>query len=235
MPVWEKYPWLCGYAGASLFLEYASRLEPSPSFPWTPFLTLPGKTISSGSYRDILKLCYSIHFIRRTLEVLFIQTYTGGTPIKRESVSEFIYYAVMGFLNGYSLSRSITHSKKVKLSSKMQFYIGILLFAIGQVGNCYCHFSLEQQKQANSPKRFIPKGLFFDSVIAPHYSFEIITWVGYTLASGANLGSLLLLAATLGVLPKWSKVKKEALLKLAESASEKGMIAKKALLFPRIL
>eukprot|EP00746_Dinoflagellata_sp_MGD_P000541 gnl/MRDRNA2_/MRDRNA2_100974_c0_seq1.p1 gnl/MRDRNA2_/MRDRNA2_100974_c0~~gnl/MRDRNA2_/MRDRNA2_100974_c0_seq1.p1 ORF type:complete len:250 (+),score=4.09 gnl/MRDRNA2_/MRDRNA2_100974_c0_seq1:169-918(+) len=218
---WTKYPWLCGY-GISPFLLYYGMIDgrfTSEKFGPQSILTFGGESIDANIYKILLGTSYSLHFIRRALEVAFLQTYTSGTEIKRDSIIELLYYACWAYINGVALSQPVLD--KAKLPSTMQVGIGLAVFASGQVGNAYCHYSLEMQKRENSPNRFIPKGLFFDSIVAPHYTFEILSWVGFTCASGGNLPAATILSLSLFMLWSWSTMKKESLLKL-EKKKEDG-------------
>ena len=62
-----------------------------------------------------------------------------------------------------------------------------------------------------STKRKIPKGLFFDSVIAPNYAFEILAWLSFVAISKSYF-TILFIACGSAIMYKWGCDKKRRLL-----------------------
>ena len=75
------------------------------------------------------------------------------------------------------------------------------MFLIGEAGNCFCHLKLRafrKEKRAGwlSPnsQHVLPHGFLFDCISCPHYSCEILSWLGFFLASWTLPAALFLLA-----------------------------------------
>ena len=119
-----------------------------------------------------------IHFLKRTLEVLFLHKYSGSTELATARLIGFAYafQAVMicGTSNPNPLPSSIT--------------VGTVLFVIGIVGNFYHHYLLaclrgSDTGRGQGKQYAAPKGGLFEYVAAPHYLFELIGWLGIAIVS----------------------------------------------------
>lgn len=62
-------------------------------------------------------------------------------------------------------------------------YAGVVAFLIGICGNFYHHYLLSKLRDDNSKEYKIPHGALFSLVICPHYLFEIIGFLGFTMIS----------------------------------------------------
>ena len=62
-------------------------------------------------------------------------------------------------------------------------YLGVALFLIGELGNLNSHLTLRGLRSAGGNERGIPKGLGFDVVTCPNYTFEVIAWIGIWLVN----------------------------------------------------
>lgn len=125
-----------------------------------------------------------IHFAKRVLESLFLHKYSG--PIGFLTTLMIAgFYSMAAFIIGY-LNRTPLQTMD------SWFYLGILLFIVGIVGNFNQHKRLADLRK-DSMEYKIPSGGLFNYVVCPHYLFEIITWLGIFLLS-RHLGALLVLA-----------------------------------------
>ncbi|MFN8384445.1 MAG: DUF1295 domain-containing protein [Anaerolineales bacterium] len=124
-----------------------------------------------------------IHFAKRVLESLFLHKYSG--PIGFLTTLMIAgFYSMAAFIIGY-LNRTPLQTMD------SWFYLGILLFIVGIVGNFNQHKRLADLRK-DSMEYKIPSGGLFNYVVCPHYLFEIITWLGIFLLS-RHLGALLVL------------------------------------------
>ena len=119
-----------------------------------------------------------LHFLKRTLEVLFLHKYSGSTDLSTAGLIGFVYafHTVMicGTSNPNPLDSSVT--------------VGSLLFIIGTVGNFYHHYLLACLRGGDAgrglAKQYVaPRGGLFEFVAAPHYLFELIGWLGIAIVS----------------------------------------------------
>jgi len=90
------------------------------------------------------------------------------------SVGSFIgvYYALVTLL----ISSWSIHDAELVLP-------GIILFAVGTLGNFYYHVLLRQLRCSDTEKYVEPTGGLFDYVAAPHYLFELLAWWGVALVA----------------------------------------------------
>lgn len=136
-------------------------------------------TIPSPSLAAVL--C-AAHFGKRCLEVLFLHSYSGctdrGTPTQIS-----IYYTLIAILVAYCASRS-NHENN---GTTTMTTIGVLLFAVGIIGNFYHHYLLAKLRtglnESTVSKYVAPTGGLFSYVATPHYLFELIGWLGIAIVS----------------------------------------------------
>jgi very-long-chain enoyl-CoA reductase len=75
-------------------------------------------------------------------------------------------------------------------TSKLDFDIGrlatagVAVFAIGEIGNFYYHYYMSNLRSSGKKGNFLPKGGMFNYVVAPHYFFELLTWLGWNMVLG---------------------------------------------------
>lgn len=118
------------------------------------------------------------HFLKRTLEVLFLHKYSGSTA---ENAAKMIGFA-------YAFQGALVCATANPCPSGSVFYApSIFLFVVGIFGNFYHHYllaSLRSSKTTTGEKKYsAPRGGLFEYVAAPHYLFELIGWLGIALAS----------------------------------------------------
>jgi hypothetical protein len=125
-----------------------------------------------------------IHFAKRVLESLFLHKYSGPVGIFT-TLMIASFYSFAAFLIGY-LNRTPLQTMDA------WSYLGIVLFAVGIIGNFNQHKALADLRK-DSMEYKIPHGGLFEYVVCPHYLFEIIAWTGIFLLS-RHLGAFLVLA-----------------------------------------
>lgn len=209
MPVWTRYPWLCGYliAPASFYLVS----QQANCYVWAaPLLQ---KTASPAT----LAVCWHFHFLRRALEVVFLNVYHGkGIPNERDSALEFLYYLIWGVTNGYTAACVAKATGGDDTMSKPLLPMaGIAFFCVGQAGNFYCHAHLRSLRPSTTDSKWvIPQEFPFSVLAAPHYTFEILSWIGYGLAAGLAPPSLFILGLSLVTLASWGYKRKQKYIKM---------------------
>ena len=124
-----------------------------------------------------------IHFLKRTLETLFLHKYSGGTDLAT-SISIGIYYTLVSIIIS-----SFLVQVPISLYDRNLCSLGIACFLIGQIGNLYHHYILATLRKDDDVRDKglkaykIPSGGFFNLVTMPHYLFELISWFGIALCS----------------------------------------------------
>lgn len=161
---------LVEYFGPMLFVGlYALR----PSFIY-------GADANSTPFNWVAALgviCWMIHFLKREFETIFIHKFSRPTMPLSNLFKNCAYYWVFGAVIGYPLC-----SPSFTPPSETQVYIGLAIFALCEVGNLICHIMLSNLRPAEgSQARTIPSGFLFNYVACPNYTFEIFSWVGFSI------------------------------------------------------
>jgi len=140
-----------------------------------------------------------VHFLRRSIEVLFIHDYRRRMSFI-ETTGAPIYYWFFAFWIGVALR----HDNGYKQTFLALILTGSIIFFLGELGNCYCHLKLrafrkEKRQDALSQKsqHVIPHGFLFELVLCPHYLCEILSWLGFFLATWVLPAALFLLATVM--------------------------------------
>lgn len=88
-----------------------------------------------------------------------------------------IYYWSFGAVIGYPLS-----DPKFSPPADIQVYIGFAIFVVSEIGNLICHLMLSNMRPSEgSTSRTIPRGFLFELVACPNYTFEVASWIGFSI------------------------------------------------------
>ncbi|XP_066282440.1 very-long-chain enoyl-CoA reductase-like [Branchiostoma lanceolatum] len=173
-------------------------------FPEVPFPVVGSLLASDGGFGEwtsagyVLMALWCFHFIRRFVEVLFVHDYRSRLDYL-EGVGTPVYYWVFSFWVGLSLRSDLGYVN----THLPLFVIGSLVFLVGEIGNGLSHLQLRSLRSSKNnhllyqtkSQHVVPHGLMFELVSCPHYFFEIISWLGFSLATWA-LSVIVFLAAT---------------------------------------
>lgn len=163
-------------SGFQINIKLSNLLEYVPSILiW--LMMFSNKNVTT--FHIISTLMWTIHFSRRTLEVLFVHSFSKSTilvfSIKDNSTFKNVsYYWLFSVLQSYFVLKT-----NISYISTLQ-YFGLFLFIISETLNSYCHFCLKNLRSNNSKEHFLPKGFFFNKIISPNYTFEILSWIGFS-------------------------------------------------------
>lgn len=167
---------------------------------------------------------WSVHFLRRTIEVLFVHDYRRRMPFI-ESIGAPIYYWFFAFWNGVALR----HDNGYKQTFLALIVAGSVIFFLGEFGNCYCHLQLrafrKERRLSEKSQHVIPHGFLFECVSCPHYLCEILSWLGFFLATWV-LPAALFLLATIITLVTYSYKKHKAYLQEFDGQAGRDMYPK---------
>lgn len=122
----------------------------------------------------------ALHFFKRLVEVACVHVYSGRMD-RATAFGIGTYYALMAWL--------VLHQQAAvpasALASGVPLAAALGVFAAGEAGNGWHHWRLAQLRPKGGPAAYaLPSGGLFDSVVSPHYLFEVVAWVGIALASG---------------------------------------------------
>jgi very-long-chain enoyl-CoA reductase len=160
---------LVEYFGPMVFvLLYALR----PTFLYGAKATDP--------YNWVAKLdiaCWVAHFLKREFETVFVHKFSRPTMPLSNLFKNCTYYWTFGAVIGYPLC-----SPSYAAPGDFQVLIGFAIFLLSEIGNLICHIMLSNLRAADgSTKRPIPTGFLFNYVACPNYTFEIMSWVGFSI------------------------------------------------------
>lgn len=192
-----------------------------PSLPALPFPLNNSMLISNDAdfaknkhMKYLFIALWALHFMRRTLEVLFVHRYKRRMPII-ESAGAPVYYWFFAIWIAWSMRSESGYEQ----SFLVFVILGSLVFLIGEIGNCICHIQLRKFRNekrtsfisSSASRHVLPHGLLFNYVSCPHYFFEILTWTGFFLATW-TLPAVLFLLATIVTLVVYAGKKHKAYL-----------------------
>lgn len=126
-------------------------------------------------------ICWIAHFVKREFETVFIHKFSRPTMPLTNLFKNCAYYWSFGAVIGYPLCSP----SYVAPSSEIVFKAGLAIFVLSEIGNLICHIMLSNLRPADgSKKRPIPTGFLFNYVACPNYTFEVLSWVGFSLFTG---------------------------------------------------
>lgn len=134
-------------------------------------------------------ILWSAHYLKRTLEVFFVHRSHRRMPF-HELIGAPIYYCLFGVWIALNLVDPDYHPVRIEWE-----WVGIAVFAVGEIGNFYHHLILRRlRKDPTQQGHSIPRGGMFKWVSCPHYFFEVLSWLGFFLATLclASLGFLVI-------------------------------------------
>jgi very-long-chain enoyl-CoA reductase len=141
--------------------------------------------------------CWLAHFVRRSLESAFLHRYSKPSFPWGDAIVEYLYYWGFGFWIGWSLA-GVEPESWFGVRS-----VGILVFALAELGNHAMHRQLAALRSDGAVDKRLPEGRGFQWVSSPHYSFEVTSWIGFTLLTLLPAAACFLALAT-AILSFWA-------------------------------
>jgi very-long-chain enoyl-CoA reductase len=135
---------------------------------------------SSQPYNWVAKAavaCWVAHFLKRELETLFVHKFSRPTMPLNNLFKNCAYYWSFGAIIGYPLC-----APSFAAPGELQVYIGLAIFLLSELGNLKCHLMLSNMRpKEGAQDRSIPRGFLFELVACPNYTFEVLSWVGFSI------------------------------------------------------
>lgn len=122
----------------------------------------------------------SAHFAKRCLEVLFLHKYSGFTN-GFSTVAISSLYATLSGLVGALAATELQPALVSAPPFTTWLVPGLVLWTLGQGGNLYHHWLLANLRKPGETDYKVPKGGLFGLVACPHYLFELVGWLGFSL------------------------------------------------------
>ncbi|KAF2154136.1 hypothetical protein K461DRAFT_285621 [Myriangium duriaei CBS 260.36] len=149
----------------------------------------------------------SLHFLKREFETLFVHRFSNATMPARNIFKNSAHYWLLAGLN-IAFWVYKPDSPTANLTNPLVIYTGVALFIIGELGNLSTHLTLRGLRSAGGKERGIPKGLGFDLVTCPNYTFETLAWIGIWLVT-FSLSTGIFAIVAVGQMYLWA-LKKES-------------------------
>jgi very-long-chain enoyl-CoA reductase len=199
----RRFVFIYEYLGPILImLLYASRpswiygdvASKTSVFDWFPFLEyvpsvsnfltsnglLSSSNVSFSTQTQIAIFAWVFHFLKRELETIFVHKFSRPTMPLSNLFKNSFYYWGFALVVGYVLcSPKYTPNK-----DEFMFQIGMSLMLVAELINFLVHLQLSMMRpNEGSEKREAPKGVLFSLVSCPNYTAEVLSWVGFSLAT----------------------------------------------------
>lgn len=185
-----------------------------------------------NSFYLLVELMNIFHFTKRMLENKYVHIYSKQSHKKWPAAGVLIHY---WFLNGIVLPYEIYYMRDMKNTYSVFYTIFLVgLFLVSEYLNYYCHMQLRMirfetvnthQKLSNARK--LPRGLFFDQMIAPNYTFESFSWLFFAIFCRSYVGVIFLVLSTAAMYQQAAGRKKHMLSSNTYTTEEKREIEKR--------
>lgn len=192
---------------------------------------------NASSYNTLLTLCIIFHFGKRLLETHYVHIFsTPSVPFFVLMRNCIHYWLIIGIL--LPLEVFFLRSPDLPCCSTLW----LLLFIGFELGNLYCHIQLRRLREVRNPNgtveitmaRKVPSGLFFDQVMSPNYTFEILAWLTFTILFKTFVG-LIFTILSAAVMTSWAIEKKNKLINASLDTSEKDRLKKRFATIPYVV
>ncbi|XP_033229440.1 very-long-chain enoyl-CoA reductase isoform X1 [Belonocnema kinseyi] len=147
--------------------------------PWIFYGTVDNKMHSTAQFAAI---CWTIHYAKRLLETLFVHRFSHATMPLRNLFKNSSYYWLFAMYVAYHMNHPLYTSP-----NQTQVFIGAAIFLICEAGNLSIHLALRNLRPAGTTVRRIPQAtanpftLLFNLVSCPNYTYEVGSWIGFTI------------------------------------------------------
>jgi very-long-chain enoyl-CoA reductase len=130
--------------------------------------------------------CWTFHYAKRLLETIFVHRFSHSTMPIRNIFKNSAYYwgftAFVAYFNNHPLYTP-------PVFGVTQLYAGLALFTLCELGNFSIHVALRNLRPPGTKERRIPRASWnpftwlFNFVSCPNYTYEVGSWVGFSILS----------------------------------------------------
>ncbi|KAF2107354.1 3-oxo-5-alpha-steroid 4-dehydrogenase-domain-containing protein [Lophiotrema nucula] len=185
-------------------IEYLGPLLIHPLFYYGRKL-IYGTSAPPSELQKLSFILINLHFLKREWETLRVHRFSADTmPLLNIFKNSGHYWVLSGVNIAYWIYSP--NAPTARDSNPLITYLGVALFAIGELGNYSTHLTLKNLRRPGSTDRGIPKGLGFNLVTCPNYMFETIAWIGIWLVNW-SLSTGVFLAFSFTTMAIWAKKK----------------------------
>ena len=134
-----------------------------------------------GDNQKLFIGAFVAHFVKRELETFFVHKFSRPTMPMRNIFKNCSYYWSFAAFMGYFLC----HPEYTAPASALTSKIAALGMLVMEIGNLAVHLRFANMRKAEGDqRRDAPKGGLFALVSCPNYTFEVMSWVMYSVGSG---------------------------------------------------
>ncbi|XP_058799796.1 very-long-chain enoyl-CoA reductase [Phymastichus coffea] len=180
--------------------------------PWIFYQDVPDAKIDAVVHWAAA--CWSLHYIKRLLETLFVHRFSHATMPMRNLFKNCSYYWLFAMYVAYHVNHPLYTPP-----SNVRFLVGLAIFLLCELGNLSIHLALRNLRPPGTTVRKIPKPtgnpltILFNFVSCPNYTYEVGSWIGFTIMTQCIPAGLFMLAGayqmTVWALGKHRLYKKE--------------------------
>lgn len=146
-------------------------------------------------WHTVVLALVTMHFVKRCAETLWVHRYSGEAQLSSVVFISFAYSTYAWLL----ISVAATEVPAGRTTSPVfttWLAPGLTLWAIGTLGNAWHHLLLARLRSDGSSGYVVPRGGLFRWVACPHYTFELLAWLGLALLFRHVSAWVLLLSMT---------------------------------------
>lgn len=136
---------------------------------------------------NIVAEMWFFHYLKRLYEILRIHKSNRKITLKN-AVLEYGYY----WSFSYFITDEFTREVNYNWSNKLLIFIWVW----SEIQNHICHLCLSYIIHVEGHPRHIPNVLWFNYFVAPNYTFEVLSWLSFTLISGSMFSMIFTVIST---------------------------------------
>ncbi|KAK3612308.1 hypothetical protein CHS0354_011026 [Potamilus streckersoni] len=166
--------------------EYAGPLVVYLIFYAQPTLIYGPSAASEtkGLVVHLAAICWTFHYAKRLLETIFVHRFSHATmPILNIFKNSIYYWGFAAFV-AYFVNHPLYTPPAF---GAVQIYGGLALFTLAELGNFSIHMALRNLRPPGTKERKIPHPTsnpftqLFKVVSCPNYTYEVLSWTGFTI------------------------------------------------------
>jgi len=215
------------------YVEYLGPLLIYPLFilPATRSLIYGTRTpYVMSTTQTIALICWVAHYVKREFETAFVHKFSHGTMPIFNIFKNSIYYWGCGAAIAYF----VNHPRYTPPPFYQTQY-ALVFFVICELLNFVAHVQLSAMRPSGSKEYVLPRGLLFDFITCPNYTFEILSWVAFSFLTQTAAAYAFTIFGFVQMW-QWAKQKHARLAKIfppnKENKSQPHFSKRKALIFP---
>lgn len=147
-----------------------------------PWILYGNQSSVPGQVATVAAVCWSVHYGKRLLETLFVHRFSHGTMPLRNLFRNCAYYWLFTLYVAYHINHPLYTAP-----CNICYLVGLGGFILCELGNLSTHLLLKNLRPPGTKVRRIPVPdgnpftLLFNSVSCPNYTYEVGSWMFFTI------------------------------------------------------